>query len=155
MFSKKTSQLIMVWLLPVILFAGLFWPVLGYIVFFMMVFFLALSYFRGRFWCSRLCPRGAFLDLVLSRVSLKKGIPSFMASSAFRWTVFGLFMAFFIFQFVFSEKNLAAVGFVFVRMCLVTTLISVVLGIPGNQRTWCIMCPMGTLQSAIHSLNKE
>jgi len=155
MARKKLSQYLMIWLLPLIIIGGLFWPLLGYIVFFMMVFFLVLSYFKGRFWCANLCPRGAFCDIVLHRVSAKRPIPAFITSRGFRWTVFAVFMAFFITQFILSEKDIPAIGLVFVRMCLVTTLITIIIGMPGHQRMWCAFCPMGTLQSAIHKLKKK
>jgi len=153
--NRKISQLIMVWLLPVIIIEGLIFPVLGYIVFFMILFFLVLSYFKSRFWCSHLCPRGAFLDLILSKVSLKKRIPPFLSTNKFRWSVVAMFMVIFILQFILSPINIVSVGFIFVRMCLITTLIAIVLGIPIHQRTWCAFCPMGTLQSKIGSLNKN
>jgi polyferredoxin len=145
----------MIWFLPVIVIGGLFWSVLGYIVFLMMIFFLTLSYFKGRLWCSSLCPRGSFLDIVLSKYSLKKKIPGLVISPAFKWTVFVLFMTFFIFQLATAEKTVYAIGFVFVKMCLITTIISVVLGLAVHQRMWCMFCPMGTLQSAIASLGKK
>jgi len=148
----KTSQLIMVWLLPLVVIGGIFVPVLGYLVFGMMVFFLVLSYFRGRFWCANYCPRGSFLDLVLSRFSLKRKIPRFLLRPLFRWAFVACFMIFFVFQIASAEKTVAGIGFVFVRMCLITTVIAVVLGIPIHQRTWCAFCPMGTLQGALGRL---
>lgn len=145
MADKKISQLIMLWFLPLIIIGGLFFPLLGYIVFFMMLSFLILSYFRGRFWCSHLCPRGSFLDLVLSKFSLKNKLPNFLTSKKFRWGFFWFFMVFFIFQLIIVPKTIPAIGFVFVRMCLITTIIAVVLGIPLKERAWCAFCPMGTL----------
>jgi len=153
--DKKISQSIMLWLLPIIVIGGLFFPVLGFIVFFMMIFFITLSYFKGRFWCANLCPRGAFLDLVLSRYSLKRKIPSLVLGKAFKWTVFFLFVTFFIVQLILAEKTLYSIGFVFVKMCLITTMVSVVLGIPIHHRAWCAFCPMGTLQSKVASFKKE
>lgn len=153
--NKKISQGIMIWFLPVIVIGGLFWPLLGYIVFFFMLFFLILSYFKGRYWCSHLCPRGAFLDLALDKFSLKKSVPKIFLSNKFRWEIFAIFMSFFILQFILAEKNIFSFGFVFVRMCLVTTLIAIFLGIPTKARAWCVICPMGTLQTKVHSINKR
>ena len=153
--DKKKSQSIMVWFLPLIIIGGIFFAPLGYIVFLMMIFFLTLSYFRGRFWCSHLCPRGAFLDLVLSRLSVKKRLPASFQKPKVRWSIFALFMLFFILQFIYAKKDFFSLGFVFVRMCLLTTLIAIFLGIPIHQRAWCAVCPMGTLQSKLHSLNKK
>lgn len=152
---RKISQLIMVWFLPLIIFGGIFFPLLGYIVFFMMMFMLVLSYFKNRFWCWHLCPRGAFLDLFLVKFSRKNKYPKIFSSIKFRWAFFVLFMAFFVFQLVISPKNLYAIGFVFVRMCLITTLIAIVLGIFLLERAWCAICPMGTLQNRVSQLNKK
>lgn len=146
------SQYVMVWLLPVVVIGGIFFPALGYLVLGMMLFFFVLAYFRGRFWCSHLCPRGAFLDLVLHKVSFRKKIPAWMLTPVFKWTFFSAFMAFFIQQLAVAPKTAYSIGAVFVRMCLVTTLIAIVLGLPLNARTWCAVCPMGLLQTKIRVL---
>lgn len=151
---KNITQPIMIWFIPLILIAGLFFPYLGYLVLLMMVFFLILSYFKGRLWCSSLCPRGALLDLLISRISLKRKIPKIFYLSKVRWLIFFIFVAFFILQFVLAPKNLNAIGFVFVRMCIITTLLSILIGVPLHHRFWCLICPMGTLQSKIRSFNK-
>ncbi|MDD5430058.1 MAG: 4Fe-4S binding protein [Candidatus Omnitrophica bacterium] len=64
-------------------------------------------------------------------------------------------MAVFIIQFIKADKNIYTIGFVFVRMCLVTTLIAIVTGVPFISRAWCVICPMGTLQAKINSFNKK
>jgi len=151
----KISQLIMVWFLPLIIVGGLFNPYLGYIVLAMVVFFLSLSYFKGRFWCWHLCPRGAFLDLVLNKLSYRRKLPRIFTSQKFRWIVFVLFMTFFISQLIMIDKDTSSLGLIFVRMCLVTTLIAIFIGIPFQGRSWCLVCPMGTLQHKISSLNRR
>jgi polyferredoxin len=40
-------------------------------------------------------------------------------------------------------------GRVFVRICIITTAIGVLLALVVNPRTWCSFCPMGTRQSAV------
>ncbi|MCM8781016.1 MAG: 4Fe-4S binding protein [Candidatus Omnitrophica bacterium] len=152
---KKFSQSVMVWFLPIVIIAGMFFPLLGYLVLLMMLFFLVLAYFKARFWCSNLCPRGAFLDLFLSRFSRKRKAPLFLSHPVSKWMVFIFFMSFFILQFIMAKKDLFSLGYVFVRMCLMTTLIAIILGIPIHHRTWCVICPMGNLQSAIGSLRKD
>jgi polyferredoxin len=145
----------MIWFLPVIVIGGLFFPLLGFLVFFMMLFFLTLSYFKGRFWCSHLCPRGAFLDLILRKFSLRKKIPKILLSARFKWLFLVVFMAFFVSQLIISPKNPVAIGFVFVRMCIITTIIAIILGIPLRERAWCAICPMGTLQSKIGTIKNR
>lgn len=99
------------------------------------------------------------MDLILSKFSLRKKIPKIFLSAWFKWLFLAVFMAFFISQLIISPKNPAAIGFVFVRMCIITTIIAVILGIPLKERAWCAICPMGTLQTKIgslkHSKNKH
>jgi len=58
----KKSQLIMLWVLPLIVIGGLFYFYLGYLVIAMMTFLLIISlalglFFSKRVWCST-CPMG-------------------------------------------------------------------------------------------------
>jgi len=148
----KKSQLIMIWFLPLIVIGGLFIPILGYLVVAMMAFFLVLSFFKGRFWCWNLCPRGAFLDIVISKISHNKPVSKIFAKQWFRWLIFAAFISFLIYRIISVGGNFIAIGSVFVVMCLLTTLISIVLGITLKHRSWCAICPMGTLQQKIGTI---
>jgi len=145
----KKTQAIMVWLLPIIVIGGLFIPALGYLVVAMMAFLLTLSFFKGRYWCWNLCPRGAFLDIVLSKFSAKRPLPKIFLKQWFRWLVVIFFISFVILRIARTGGNLIAIGSVFVVMCLVTTIISIVIGIIIRHRAWCTICPMGTIQEKI------
>ena len=147
--KRKIIQLIMWWFLPVIIIGGIFWPYLGYLVVAMVIFFLVMASFKGRYWCGWLCPRGSFLERILSLVSRKGKVPLFLKNMAFRWIVFILLMGFMVFRLIQTEGVWAKIGFVFVTMCLVTTVIAIPLGIIFKPRTWCAFCPMGTLQGMI------
>lgn len=145
----KKTQAITVWLLPAIVVGGLFNPILGYLVLGMMFFFLTLAFFKGRYWCWNLCPRGAFLDIVLSKVAGNKAVPKIFTKQWFRWVIFVLFIVFLVLRIVSTKGNLIAIGFVFVVMCAITTVISIIIGIITKHRGWCVICPMGTLQEKI------
>jgi len=145
-------QWIMIWFLPLIVVGGIFVPLLGYLVVAMMAFFLTLSFFIGRYWCWNLCPRGAFLDIVLSRASAQKPVPKIFVKQWFRWSVFVLLMSFVIFRIVRTGGNLILIGSVFVGMCLLTTAIAIILGIVTKHRGWCTICPMGFLQEKIYTI---
>jgi len=121
----------------------------------MMAFFLMLAIFKGRYWCWNLCPRGAFLDGVLSKVSLNKPIPHNFSKQWFRWLVFFLFAFYLSYRIIRTGGNLLAIGAVFVGMCLLTTLIAIILGVMIRHRGWCAICPMGTLQDKISKLSKH
>ncbi len=151
----KKTQLVMVWFLPLIVIGGFFNAWLGYLVVAMMVFFLTLSFFMGRYWCWNLCPRGAFLDIVMSKLTLNKPLPKVFIKQWFRGLIFILFMCFVIFRIIRAGGNLFMTGFVFVVMCLVTTIISIILGVLTKHRGWCVICPMGFLQEKIGKIKQD
>ncbi len=137
------------WLLPIIIFVGLWWHYIGYIVLVMMIVFLTLSIFKGRYWCGWFCPRGSFLERILKIVSMNALIPSFLKNLAFRSVIFCGMIAFMLHRLIQTNGELDKIGFVFVIMCTVTSIISIILGIIYNSRIWCAFCPMGTLQGLL------
>lgn len=139
----------MLWLLPVIVIGGLFYPLLGYLVVGMIAFLLVISFFKARYWCWNLCPRGAFLDIVMSKASPNKPVPGVFAKSWFRWAVLVLLMSFLVMRIIRSGGDLFIIGSVFVGMCLITTVISIILAVFTKHRAWCAICPMGFLQEKI------
>ncbi len=143
----------MVWFLPLIVIGGLFYPILGYLVVAMMAFFLSLSFFKGRFWCWNLCPRGAFLDLGMAKISPNKPTPKVFSRLWFRWLILGLLMSFLAYRIAVSGGSLMAIGAIFVSVCLMTTIIAIILALIFKSRGWCAICPMGTLQEQIGRLN--
>ena len=151
----KKTQLIMIWFLPLIVIGGLFYPMLGYLVLAMMVFFLTLAFFANRYWCWHLCPRGAFLDIVISKVNANKPLPGIFLKHWFRWLIFVSFMGFVIYRVISTGGNLLMIGAVFVSMCVITTLISIILGVVTKERGWCAICPMGFLQEKIGKINRK
>ncbi|MCX5711716.1 MAG: 4Fe-4S binding protein [Candidatus Omnitrophica bacterium] len=151
----KKTQIVMIWFLPLIVIGGLFYPLLGYLVVAMMAVFLTLAFFRGRYWCWNLCPRGAFLDIVLSKVSLKRPMPKSFTRLWLRWSVFALFMGFLAFRIFKTGGNLIAIGAVFVFLCVLTTVISIITGVATKHRSWCVICPMGTLQATISKISRS
>lgn len=92
----KRSQWIMIWFYPLIAIGGLFYPLLGYLMLVMMLFLIIYSYFKARYWCGNLCPRGAFLDIVMPHLTIDRPYPRVFTRRWFRWGVFGLFMSVFI-----------------------------------------------------------
>jgi len=149
LINMKKTQLVMIWFLPLILIGGMFNPWLGYLVVAMMASLLVLSFFKGRYWCRNLCPRGAFLDIIMSKLSMNKPLPRIFVKQGFRLVILILFMGFVIFRIIRTGGNPLLVGAVFVSMCVITTVISVVLAIFTKHRGWCAVCPMGFLQEKI------
>lgn len=150
------------WIIVLIIsFGGLFYPLIGLFVPVFMITLLILSYSHGRYWCGNLCPRGSLNDHVIKRISMNKKIPDLLKSNLFRLSFLGLFMIIFSYRVYgvlthFSGWNLLMkLGFIFATVCLITTIISLVLGIFYGSRSWCSFCPMGTMQKGIYKFGKK
>jgi len=154
----ETWRKIAVGILFAVVVGGLFYPPLGLIAAAMMVTLLITSLFRGRYWCGNLCPRGAFLDMIVRRISPGREFPGWARTLQVRAVVLVLLMS----GFAWSLANLpldnaadvpggvyGVVGAVFVRLCLITTLGAIFLALVSQQRAWCAICPMGTMQNLI------
>ena len=151
---KNKLQGHLYWVLLFFLAAGLFFPAIGLLAIICMLAPVVVSVFRGRYWCGNFCPRGSFYDHVLAKFSPQKPIPAFLRSTGFRIFVLFLIMTAFSIQMYFAWGDLGAMGMVFLRVILLTTLIGIVLGVFYHQRTWCSFCPMGSLASWIAEKRK-
>ena len=151
---KNKLQKNLFWVLLVFLAIGLVYPAIGVIALICMLAPVAVSFYKGRFWCGNFCPRGSFFDNVLSRISPKKPIPPIFRSTGLRVFMLFLIMAVFSIQMYYAWGSLSAMGMVFIRIILVTTLVGIVLGMLYHQRTWCSFCPMGTLSSWVSTWKK-
>lgn len=141
---KSNIQPYLFWILLIFLGIGIVYPVIGSVAIICMLAPVLLAPFKGRYWCGNFCPRGSFYDNVIAKISPKKPIPALFRSKGFR-----IFMVFFIIgifttQIYYAWGDLFAMGAVFVRSILVTTIIGIVLGVMYHQRAWCSFCPMGT-----------
>ena len=135
-----------VWLLLITFcIIGLVYPVIGIVALVCMLSPAIIAFTRGRMWCGNFCPRGSFNDNILAKISLKKKLPLFLKSSWFRNLFLIILMSAFAVQLTLAWGDLTKVGEVFVRMILITTLITIVLGIIYSHRAWCVICPMGTM----------
>ncbi|MBD3355253.1 4Fe-4S binding protein [Candidatus Woesearchaeota archaeon] len=136
-------------LVVIVSIAGLWYPKLGYFLLIVFATLLAISPFRGRWFCGNLCPRGSFNDFWIGKISLKGKIPKILRSMWLRVPIFAIMMIFMFFRLAQTQGIVNKIGMVFVIMCLTTTLIAVLFGILFSPRTWCTFCPMGTLQKMI------
>lgn len=144
---RKTSQWLMVPLLPMVVLGGIYNPFFGYIALAMMGLMMGLMIFRGRFYCGWLCAMGSFHERVLAKVSLHKPMPPLFKQRWFRWLIFTLMMGLMTSRLIMSGGDPALVGGVFVMMWSVATVIAIALGLIFKPRSWCNFCPMATMQA--------
>lgn len=146
---RAITQWALLALVPIVIIGGQFFPKLGFIVPVVMVTGLVGGFFGGRWVCGHLCPRGGFLERILAKISLNRGVPVFFRHYTFRWVLFGLLMGFMVYRISLNPGEADHWGRVFIQMCLITTSIGIVLGVVFHPRTWCAACPVGTFSSTV------
>lgn len=144
--KKRRKLQSLTWVgLPLVTIGGWFYPVLGYLLFGCMIGAVGIAFFRGRAWCDWMCPRGSFFDLMFSKISPKKQIPSFLKSKAFRSFMLGMIFLVLGTQLYLAWGDLNGMGLAMVRVLTITTTVGILLALLYHPRTWCHICPMGTL----------
>jgi len=138
---------ILIWALPLVAIGGLFYPVLGFALILCMLGPAVVALFRGRYWCGWICPRGAFADLVLSRVSPHRQAPAVLRRTWLRVALLAFLMTVLGVQLALAWGRVGGMGMAFVRILIVTTLAGVVMALIWHERAWCAVCPMGSLAS--------
>jgi ferredoxin-type protein NapH len=145
---KNLKQVIHQWawiILLIFIGIGVFNARIGVIALICMVAPVAVAFFRGRAWCGVYCPRGSLNDVLLSQISFKGKIPALLRYFWFRITFLVVLLSAFAIQFSLAWGNSLAIGQVFVRMIIITTLMTLALGLVYQPRAWCLICPMGTM----------
>jgi polyferredoxin len=102
---------------------------------------------RGRYVCGNLCPRGSFFDRLIAPLAARRGIPLRLRSMPLRWGVFTLLMGFMVWRLATDPADPGHWGFVFWSMCAITTIAGVVLALIFHPRSWCAVCPVGTMSN--------
>ncbi|SET44834.1 4Fe-4S binding domain-containing protein [Natronincola peptidivorans] len=127
---------------------GVVYPIIGLIALICMLAPVVVGIIKGkRIWCSNYCPRGSFLGKLMQNISQRGKPPKFLNSTLFK-TIFVLFLlSNFAIGIIKAEGNLTQIGFVFVRLIIITSIVGILLGVFYQPRTWCTICPMGTLSN--------
>lgn len=151
--SAMDSRSLRQWMLaPIVLITivlGWKYAWLGFAVPVAMLMGVAGGFVRGRYVCGNLCPRGSFFDRMIAPFAVNRVIPDLLRSMLLRWGVFVLLMGFMVWRVTANPTDLKHWGHVFWSMCALTTIVGVVLALTFHPRSWCAVCPVGTLSSAI------
>lgn len=148
--SKKINYKWILGLVMVtVLSLGWKYPLVGFVVPAAMATGIAGGFYRGRWVCGNVCPRGSFLDTWFNLISAKKEMPALLKKSGFRWVMLTILMGFMFFRLAQNPEDFNHWGSVFWQMCLVTTVAAVGLGLRYSARSWCSFCPVGTLASSV------
>jgi polyferredoxin len=145
--ARRRSAAWIWWLLPAVMISGWFFPYLGLLMLICMVASFAFAHKVGRYWCGWMCPRGSFFDYIMGRVSRNRSAPAWMRSTGFRVGALVFLMGLMTMQLTFAWPDPQAIGRVFILLLTVTTVVGIGLALAYKPRTWCSVCPMGTMAS--------
>ncbi len=101
---------------------GWIFPPIGYFIPVCMVLGLGIAFWRGRYWCDWLCPRGSFNDAWLSRISRQRQLPEWLRATPTRVVVLGVLLTVMTVQLVRLWPDWWAIGGFFVLLLTVTTV---------------------------------
>jgi ferredoxin-type protein NapH len=147
---KKTRKLkqylmgtIFLFLLPV----GWVYSLVGYFIPLCMLAGIGIASWKGRKWCNWICPRGSFSDSYMKIISPERKIPHIFRSLPLRIGVIIFLMSMLTYQIVRLWPDPHAIGKLFMTLLTITTAIGVILAVIIHQRSWCYICPIGTISS--------
>jgi ferredoxin-type protein NapH len=145
--SRKIKQYLMGTIFIILLPLGWFYPLIGYFIPLCMIAGIGIASWKGRTWCNWICPRGSFSDLYMKIISPERKIPHFFRSLPVRIGVIIFLMSMLTFQIIRLWPDPYTIGKLFMTLLTITTVIGIILAIIIHQRSWCYICPIGTISS--------
>ncbi len=133
----------------VIAVGGIFVPELGLALAGLMAAAIAMTLRKPRSFCSTLCPRGKALGYIMRGNGRRRALPKFLLSIRFRRLLCGSMMFCVIGSLARTGGALPRIGLVFWLLCVLSLSAGLILGFFFKPRSWCAICPMGTLQDTI------
>lgn len=155
--SEKFTYTDWLWLILIgFLVVGWFYPTIGLIAVICMAAPVVYGFIKGgRVWCGSFCPRGNFLGRIVSKMSTKGKMPKVLASNYTKYGLLIILLGNFAWGIYKAGGNVNLTGLVFIRLILITTAFAIMLGIRYQPRTWCTLCPMGTLSNVAVKARKK
>jgi len=145
--SRKLKQYLMGTIFVILLPLGWLYPLIGYFIPLCMIAGIGIASWKGRTWCNWMCPRGSFLDSYMKYISPRRKIPYFFRSLPLRIGVIIFLMSMLTYQIVRLWPDPYASGKLFMTLLTITTGVGIILAIIIHQRTWCYICPIGTISN--------
>lgn len=140
---KKQGILAVIFVLTVI--GGWHFPVLGFFIVMCMFAGIGIGFLKGRKWCDWYCPRGSFYDILGKYLGRGKEIPRILKKIPLRVTILSILMVMMSYQLYIRWPDARAMGMFFVMLLTGTTVLGIIFTIFLHRRTWCYVCPVGTV----------
>ncbi len=142
---KKQAVLAVMFVLLIT--AGWFFPLLGYFIVLCMLGGVSVGLVKGRKWCDWYCPRGSFYDIFGKYIGAGKRIPTVLKRIPLRIFILFLLMVTMSVQLYVRWPKPYVMGKFFVILLTATTVAGVFAALFIHSRTWCFVCPVGTLSN--------
>ena len=97
-------------LVVIVSIAGLWYPILGYMMPLVILILMVTSVSKGRWFCGNLCPRGSFIDFWIGKVTKNKKIPKSLRSYWIRIPVFAMLMGFMTYRILNTQGLINVAG---------------------------------------------
>ncbi len=162
--NKKLFELIRKWawlFLVLVAIGGIWFPKLGLLMIPVMLTLVVMGFLKGKYWCGHFCPHASLFDFIIKPISFNNKIPPLFKSNIAKGIMFIWFMVMFssrltkVFQIFGTVSFIDKLGYVFVMNYLMVTIIGTLLAVFISPRTWCSICPMGTMQVLMYRLGKK
>jgi len=129
---------------------GYFFPLVGLAVPGLIILALATNLGSRRFFCGKLCPNGRLYSAVMQKASRRGALPSWSYSPHVRRAICGFTLFCAVNLLVrYGGGGIAQAARVFWAIYLASIGFGFVMGYFFKPRSWCAVCPMGTLQDTV------
>ena len=145
--SRLIKQVIFGTLFLLLLVAGWFYSLIGYFIPLCMVAGIGMASIKGRKWCDWYCPRGSFADSYMKKISPEKRVPDWLRSLPVRIGVLAFLIGMLTFQIIHLWPDPYAIGRFFMILLTITTAVGIILTLIFQQRSWCYICPIGSMSN--------
>jgi ferredoxin-type protein NapH len=145
--SRMSKQIVTGTIFLILLGAGWFFPLIGYFIPLCMVAGISMASVKGRKWCNWYCPRGSFADSYMKAISPGKRIPYRLRSLPVRIGVLAFLIGMLTIQIVRLWPDPYAIGRFFMVLLSITTAVGLILALIFQQRSWCYICPIGSMSN--------
>lgn len=129
-----------------ILIGGILWPPLGFAAPLLILIAIVSNVRSKRWFCAKACPRAAFLSGFMSKFSRYRPTPDQLKSDSARTFLCGALVFCALGQTFKLWRNPVELASFFWLVCLLSFAVAAILAVAYKPRTWCALCPLGTLQ---------
>lgn len=113
-----------------------------------------IAFFKGRFWCNWMCPRGQLYDYLVGRISRHKEYPESLQNSTLQFLIMFFITSLLIYNVAIHWGDWVAVSRIFLVLITFTTIVGIIIGIFYQPRSWCQICSAATITKHV-GLDKE